>query len=273
MKPQEIELWSRDIVDSVLKGKPAEDSRVELKAYWLEPDKAAHRLGGQANAARGENILWLIGINERNKSLTNIDETEKGDWFRSVEKLFDGFAPRLLVDVNFKVNGNSLVALYFETATEAPFVIKNSKGGYPEYIVPWREGTALRAASRENLLRILVPTQKLSGLKGELEFNLLVVQKAEEGSTSNNYSRYISCPFETKQYDLAMESGVISTLEEEIRGCLFEAYWGIKSANQRIIEARNPKDYSQNIETLNMIASCSNKIRKAIIKLSILAKN
>ena len=57
MKPQEIELWARDIIESVLNGQPVEDSRVELKAEWLEAEKAAPRLGGHANASRGENIL------------------------------------------------------------------------------------------------------------------------------------------------------------------------------------------------------------------------
>jgi len=270
MKPQEIELWARDIVDSVLDGQPVEDSRIELKAKWIEAEKAAPRLGGHANASRGENILWLIGVDERNSSLTNVDTTEKGDWYKSVEKCFDGFAPRLLVDVNFKVNGNAIVALYFDTATEAPFVVKNPIGGFPEYIVPWREGTALRAARRENLLRILVPIQKVSSLLGELEFNLLVVKKAEEGRNTAVYTRYIACPFEIKQFDNAMQNGIIPTLEETVRESLMNAYWAMKSANQIIIGATRQDIHAQNVEALNMISNCAGLIEIAQNKLSML---
>src|SRR4051812_36862267 len=103
MKPSQLELWSRKVVASVLDGNTVEDSRVELKTNWISPDKAAERLAAHANAARGECILWIFGIDENNRALKPIDPNEKGDWYRAVEGMFDGFAPRLLVDVNFEV--------------------------------------------------------------------------------------------------------------------------------------------------------------------------
>ncbi len=222
MKPQEIELWAIDIVDSVLSGQPVEDSRVELKAKWIEAEKAAPRLGGHANASRGENILWLIGVDERNSFLTNVDATEKGDWYKSVGKHFDGFAPRLLVDVNFKVKGNTVVALYFDTATEAPFVVKSKNGGsYPEYTVPWREGTMLRAARRENLLRLLVPAQRVASLIYELKFNQQIGQYVEFG--------YL---FRENEFHKLVESGFIETLSAGTKDIVIKTYVSISIANQ-----------------------------------------
>lgn len=221
MKSQEIELWARDIIDSVLNGQSVEDSRIELKAKWIEPEKAAPRLGGHANASRGENILWLIGVDERNNSLTNIDATEKGDWYKQVEKCFDGFAPRLLVDVNFKVNENSIVALYFDIQTEAPYVVKNPKGGFPEYVVPWREGTDLRAARRENLLRLLIPTYKLSALITELEFNKFIAKRVKDG--------YL---FREEEFENALRSGIIEDLPSQVKKKVLDCYLEIGATNK-----------------------------------------
>lgn len=221
MKPQEIERWARDIVDSVLAGQPAEDSRVELKAMWIDAQKAAPRLGGHANASRGENILWLIGVDERNNSLTNVDETEKGDWYKKVEKCFDGFAPRLLIDVNFKINGNTVVALYFDTVMEAPYVVKNPKGGFPEYQVPWREGTDLRAAKRSELLKLLLPKVNLGLLINELEFNKIISKDVKNG--------YL---FKEKEFEKLVTSGNLRELPEKLKKVLVNCYVQIEITNK-----------------------------------------
>ena len=59
----------------------------------------------------------------------------------------------------------TVVALYFETEKYAPFVVTNPQGGYPEFSMPWRDGTRLRAARREDLLRVLLPTIKLPSIR------------------------------------------------------------------------------------------------------------
>jgi len=46
----------------------------------------------------------------------------------------------------------TVVALYFETEKYAPFVVTNPQGGYIEFSMPWRDGTRLRAARREDLV-------------------------------------------------------------------------------------------------------------------------
>ena len=43
MKLHQIESWALDIVDRVQSGQPVEDSRVELKAEWIDPVKAFDR--------------------------------------------------------------------------------------------------------------------------------------------------------------------------------------------------------------------------------------
>ena len=65
MKQHQIEVWVLDIVEKVEDGQPVEDSRVEFKSDWIPPEKAARRIAGHANAARGENTLWVIGLDEK----------------------------------------------------------------------------------------------------------------------------------------------------------------------------------------------------------------
>lgn len=160
MRPPEIEYWTLQIVDRVLLGQPVEDARVELKADWLPADKAARRLAGHANAARGQPILWIIGVDEKKRSLVDLDRTELAGWWARVAAQFDDVSPAL-TDLVVRVQGSSVVALYFETM-RAPYVVRNAAYGTPtggsvELEVPWREATAVRSARREELLRILVP--------------------------------------------------------------------------------------------------------------------
>lgn len=229
MRAQELELWARDIVEKVLSNQPVEDSRVELKSEWIEPEKAARRLGGHANAARGDSILWLIGIDEKNRMLATIDPVEFESWFKSVQSHFDGFAPRLLLDVNIRIEGSTVVSLYFDTVHEAPYVIKSSKGGYPDFIVPWREGTRLRAARRQDLLSILVPIRRFSALLDELEFNRVI---ARTGGSNDFYEW--GCPFRDEEFHRVLREGAMATLPPDVKRYIHLAYVGMGRANQRV---------------------------------------
>lgn len=65
MRSAEIERWALEIARRVENQQPVEDSRVELKRAWpTNYANAARRIAGHANAARGEAVLWLIGIDE-----------------------------------------------------------------------------------------------------------------------------------------------------------------------------------------------------------------
>ena len=200
-------------------------------------EKAAERLAGHANAARGVAILWLIGIDEKNKRLTNINHLERESWYTSVQRYFDGFAPRLSVDVNIRVDNSTVVALYFETDREAPYVVNNSnsKGGSPEFFVPWREGTRLRAARRDELLRILVPIRRFTALLDELEFNSVIAKVSDSREFGNRWG----CLFRDQEFHRVMRDGAMNGLQEEAKQKVYEAYVAMGRANQRVSGALN----------------------------------
>jgi hypothetical protein len=163
MRKSDIEAWVLRIVDQVEAKQPHEDSRVELKAEWPSPEKAARQIAGHANAARGEDILWIVGLDE-SKGLVGADNTELANWLPQVRKHFDQLTPDV-TDVNVPVNGKVLTALLLSTE-RAPFVVRNPVFGKPdagpvELEVPWREGRKTRSATRSDLLRLLVPITRL----------------------------------------------------------------------------------------------------------------
>jgi hypothetical protein len=225
-------MWTREIVEAVLANQRIEDSRVELKSSWPEPRKAADRLAAHANAARGTDILWLIGVDERNCSLTSADPVELANWLKSVESFFDGFAPRLPIDANVRISGNTVVALYFETHQGAPYVVMGTKGSYPEFVVPWREGTAIRAARRDDLLRILVPIRGFSALIDELNYNLEVVQKTPLISDLGGL-------FREEAFNSVMNDGTLSVLSKDDRPLVTGAYHEMKRSNHLVSAAIN----------------------------------
>jgi hypothetical protein len=154
-----IEAWVLRVVDQQKRNQPCEDSRVEMKAEWLDPSKAARQIAGHANAARGESILWIIGIDE-SRGIVGADNVELANWLPAVKTFFNGPFPEV-IDLNVPVDDKIVVALLFST-DRAPFVVKNSaygnQGSGPvELEVPWREGRSTRSARREDLIRLLVP--------------------------------------------------------------------------------------------------------------------
>lgn len=167
MRPFQVEGWALDIMDRLTAGQPLEDSRVELKTEWPQDmNKAARRLGGHANAARGEPILWLIGADERSRQIVGAEYQEFPAWYSRISSEFDGLAPSVL-DINVPLPNlqKTLVALLFDT-DRAPFVVRNprygvSSGEVIAHEVPWREGTRVRSATRADLLRLLVPMTTL----------------------------------------------------------------------------------------------------------------
>lgn len=177
MNKNEIENWALRVIGQVRDHQPNEDFRVELKTEWIDPVKAARLIAGQANAAHGEPVLWLIGVNQE-LGVVGARHKELASWYEKVKSQFDGIAPEL-VDLNIPVEGQTVVALLFET-DRAPFVVKNPlygkrKGGV-EFEVPWRENTSTRTARRAQLIQLLSPLQivpQLEILSGDLVCSLL----------------------------------------------------------------------------------------------------
>lgn len=153
MLKHQLEGWALDVLDRVTSGGRLEDARVEIKREWPDPVEAARRIAGHANAARGAPILWLIGVDEKARTVPGADYEELANWFPRVQSQFDELAPSLQ-DLNVPYKGATVVALHFES-DRAPFVVKNPGGGPIDREVPWREGTKTRSASRANLVRLL----------------------------------------------------------------------------------------------------------------------
>ncbi len=160
MQTHELEAWVLSIVEGVKSARPVEDFRVELKAEWpSDYNRAARRLAGHCNAAHGEPILWVVGLDEE-RGVSGADRCEVPAWLGQVGKHFDGIPPELVRDLNVPVGESTVVALLFST-DRAPFVVKNAVKGPVHREVPWREGTGVRSAKREDLLRLLSPLQRL----------------------------------------------------------------------------------------------------------------
>jgi hypothetical protein len=158
MKQIEIESWALGVLERAEKKQSIEDSRVELKTVWPEPAKTARQLAGHANAARGEPILWLIGVDEKQTKIVGANPQELSIWLSQLKTWFDGLAPEL-EHVNVPHNGVTVSALCFDTS-RFPYVVKNpafgkTSGEAIQFEVPWREGNSTRSATRSNLVSML----------------------------------------------------------------------------------------------------------------------
>lgn len=163
MNSTQIESWALRVIDCVKSGQPNEDFLAELKREWIDPYKAARQIAGHANAARGENILWLIGVDEKQRLVVGADAVELASWYPAVTSCFNELAPSM-IDLNIPVDGVIVVALLFET-DRAPFVVKNPDFGQAGVAasleVPWRENNSTRSARRSDIIRLLAPLELL----------------------------------------------------------------------------------------------------------------
>jgi hypothetical protein len=152
MGPAELESRVLGILDRVEKGKPSEDSRDECKTTWPNwpagDEKMARQLGGHANAARGDPILWLFGVDEKGKRVPGVSTTEFSDWYAGLKKHFEeawapdpfnGFYPKCLVLHGFRfltfvalrIKPSSLRLPYSCCLTRQPFAKAPSYEGTP----------------------------------------------------------------------------------------------------------------------------------------------
>ncbi|MCX5653704.1 MAG: hypothetical protein NTY65_03515 [Planctomycetota bacterium] len=181
MEKQILESKVLDIIKSVKERTFSEDSWVELKREWpTDRLKAARILAGQANAAQGQPILWVIGLDEE-AGVIGAEHAELADWFPQVKKHFDGVWPELQHNLWIPTETGTVVALVFET-DRAPYMI-NFENGPRE--VPWRVGNSIRSASRRELLGLLSPLQSLP------EFEVLSCRMRSEFDNSGRESSMV----------------------------------------------------------------------------------
>jgi hypothetical protein len=158
LTPFQIETWALQVIERVQNKEQLEYSRVELKKIWIDPVGAARRLAAHANGARGDPILWLVGVDETN-GVVGAGQSDLATWWPAVAKEFSEVAPSVVDVVATPPNAPSIVALCFDTS-RYPFVVRNPAygkgGGGPVALeVPWRDGTTTRSATRGEIMLML----------------------------------------------------------------------------------------------------------------------
>lgn len=163
-RPAGLEAFVLELLARAEVAGPTEDQRIELKSRWIDARTAARLLAGQANAAHGESVLWIVGVDEKGSKVVGAGSEELASWYPQLVSEFDGVAPQLIQNLVVPVGDLAVVALVFST-NRAPYVIRNPDFGKSKtrisHETPWREGNATRTARREDLFRILAPAQAL----------------------------------------------------------------------------------------------------------------
>src|SRR5690349_451352 len=108
MKPLEVKNWALRIIQRVQSRQPTEDTRVECKASWLDAKSVVRQLAGHANAAKGESVLWLIGVDEKGGTIPGAEHRELNNWYPQLVKEFDSVAPCLITDLNIDVDDKTV---------------------------------------------------------------------------------------------------------------------------------------------------------------------
>ena len=157
---REAERWAISILDTIETHALREDALVEIKAEWPESYRASRRIAGQANAACGSEILWIIGADEL-RGVLGVQAPDLAVWLPSVWRHFEGPHPAV-IDLQIERSGAICTAMVFDT-TRAPFVVRNPEFGSRQGVVierevPWRDGTRIRSATRDDILRVLMGT-------------------------------------------------------------------------------------------------------------------
>lgn len=155
--------WAQEIIEKVAKKSLVEDDLIEFKREWIKPHKAARRIAAHANAARGQDILWLVGVDpDAADPFFELRESKPDEWFAQIKGFFaDGHFPGFRY---FHVGWGDkvLYAIVFDTS-EFPFLIslkrynqaEQKAEGVAENELPWREGTSVRSAKRTEILSLL----------------------------------------------------------------------------------------------------------------------
>ena len=171
-RPRQLEYRTLTLLEALAAGRPlagADPQAALFRAWPGPPPVAARRLAAQANAARGADVLWLVGVDPRGgvrgAALGKFD-----DWLARLLPFFDGLAPRITAfnvpagPRQDKQPPRQVIALHVET-DRAPFVIKRG-GRAASMEVPWLDaGGEVRAAGRLELVKLLSPLHELPQLE------------------------------------------------------------------------------------------------------------
>ena len=186
--PSDLEYRTLRFLEGQTAGGPA-----ACFASWPGPPlAAARRLAAHANAARGQSLLWLIGV--RNGKPTGADASGLDAWLAGVTRYFDGLAPRVSaynVPAGLGTRGRAVQVVALAVETErAPFVIRLS-GARASFEVPWIDPAdgAIRSAGRMELVKLLVPLNDLPGFE-VLEAELTVYHNPHAAGSAKEVYRW-----------------------------------------------------------------------------------
>jgi hypothetical protein len=145
-----------------------EDTLLELKGPWsTDYNKAARQLAGRLNAAKGDYVLWLFGVDEK-EGMVTLDNVDVTPWYQNIKKEFDGQAPNFR-HYNIQCKAGLIVALLF-VGGESLYQVKTAhfgkeKGERCQFEVPWHEAGTTRTATRNEILGMLLPKVKKPSLE------------------------------------------------------------------------------------------------------------
>lgn len=210
MQRQVLEARVLGIVESVVAGADVEDDRIELKADWpSDARKTARQIAGHANAAGGEPVVWIIGLDEASHRVSRVTPTEVQSWWGQVERCFAELAPEIETLRVPTPGGLSVMALRFETS-RAPYLVTTDGRGAVDREVPWRAGNATRSARRSEILRAVVgeaQVPRLEPINASATFRTARVSpnaaqaraEAEEAQERFEFQAAVDCYLEAAQ--------------------------------------------------------------------------
>ena len=158
LSPRQIELRAMMVLEQLRRGEFREDSRVELKTELTDDYKVARRIAGHCNASRGDMVLWIVGADEEN-GVVGWDAPDFSEYLPKLWSYFSDGHPAC-TEVAFQFDGFPCVALAFSTS-RAPYLVRNpscgsERGVVIEREIPWRDGTRIRTAKRDEVMRLLL---------------------------------------------------------------------------------------------------------------------
>ena len=185
----QLEFQALTLLDALNAGQESAGAKPDHShfASWPGPPRRAARLlAAQANAARGRNVLWLVGVKTDDSGrhstgrlrVTGAQLPQFDAWLQNLLPFFDGLAPKVRAFVipygaHGSVPAQSVIALQIETS-RAPFVIRTTAAGTTLDVPWWDPATGqTRSAGRTELVKLLVPLQDLPQfevLEAELTF-------------------------------------------------------------------------------------------------------
>lgn len=161
MRKIEIETWAIRVLDSLRPNERVEDHFVELKREWLPAKQLARSLAGHANSAHGDNILWIVGADEKQGAVLGAPHEELANWWPQMEAEFADKVTPEMIPVRMSYKSEPVTAMLFKT-DRAPYVVRNPSFGFVaghsiEWEIPYRSGTKLRSATRNEMITLLSP--------------------------------------------------------------------------------------------------------------------